>query len=295
MVERTIGWAEKFAVNPLIVTIASICTIAGFVWLVYDKAAGSQSLFSVVLFSLPLVVLVFLIYYSLQIRLENAALKDIASTFNEINRLYRESLRDAFGEGSAVTREDLLGEEEKVLRSVCQRIENIFVRVTYKNCMVTVKLLVGTEAGNPGNPHMRYVAETYVRSEEGCVRDTPKKEKYEVNTGKNTAFDAALGVKPDGVPRHFFSPDLTKEKDYSNQRNNYLEFYRSALIVPIGCSKGETGGYRAIGLLCVDTKSTHRLNSGYHLQMLLSLAGQMYDYISLMRGEYTYRIQENDI
>lgn len=282
---RVTSKAKKVASNPWFVILASISSIAAFLWYVHDQIVQYPSVLSLIYLSISLLVLLAGIFYSLKVRSENVALRDIASTFNEINHIYRDSLKDMFGGTNPVDNPaDLLAEEERVLRSICQRIENIFIRVINRNCMVTIKLLLKEQSG-------RYFAHTYVRSLENCARDKPERRKYEVGTGANTAFDKALQKCPNGIPSHFFSPDLKKEDGYFNERQHYDNLYRSTIVVPIrGVNKGKEGTneeYDLIGFLCVDTKSTHRLNNGYHLQIVSSLAGQMYNFMSLMRGKYT--------
>lgn len=277
--------AHKLAENPWFIILASLASIAGFFWYLYDRVVEHPPILSGVVFAVALLLLLVGIFYSLKIRSENFSLRDVASTFNEINHIYRDSLKDMFGGTDPIDKpEDLLAEEERVLRSVCQRVENIFIKLTNRDCMVTVKLLL-TEADG------RHFAHTYVRGLENCVRDKPGPKKYEVGTGANTGFDEALRKRPDGVPSHFYSPDLTKEEVYFNERQHYEKLYRSAIVVPIrGVNKGKEGTdeeYDMIGFLCVDSQSTHRLNAGYHLQIVSSLAGQMYNFMSLMRGKYT--------
>lgn len=119
---------------------------------------------------------------------------------------------------------------------------------------------------------------------------------FEVGTGRNTAFDESLVVRADGAPSHFFSGDLNKERDYCNERQDYGRHYKSAIVVPIRSidrdKKGTGAEFTLIGFLCIDTKSRNRLNDGYHVQILTSLAEQMYNYISLMRGRYTVNVEE---
>ncbi len=277
--------ATTIASNPWFVIIASASSIGGFFWYIHDRITEYPPVLSGIYYSLSLIILFGGVLYSLSIRTENLALRKIAATFNEINHLYRDSLKSMFGGNNPVCNtEDLLSEEEQVLRSVCQRIENIFIQVTGRECMVTLKLVIKNDNG-------KYYAHTYVRSLENCVRDKPERKKYEVGTGANTAFDHSIQKRPDGSPSHYYSPDLTKEENYSNERQHYSKLYRSSIVVPIrGVNKGKEGTdeeYDMIGYLCVDTKSTHRLNEGYHLQMMSSLAGQMYNFMSLMRGKYT--------
>jgi len=137
----------------------------------------------------------------------------------------------------------------------------------------------------------KYYAHTYVRSQELSKRDSSEKLKFVVGTGDNNGFDKTLSNRSDGLPLHFYSPDLQKESDYSNQRQHFYRHYRSTLVVPIcGENKGKEGTpdqFDRVGFLCVDTLSINRLNNGYHLYMLSALANQMYNFMSLMRGKYT--------
>ena len=179
---------------------------------------------------------------------------------------------------------DLLEKEKQVLHAICQRIENIYSRVIHRDCLVTIKLVVKEADG-------KHFAHTYVRSLDKCIRDEPTRIKYEIGSGQNTAFDTAIQKRPNGIPSHFFSANLAKEKDYCNQRQHFSNFYNSTIVVPIrGINKGRENTdneFDMVGFLCVDTRSKNRLNDGYHLQMLSSLAGQMYNFMSLMRGKYT--------
>ena len=280
--------ASNLASNPWFVIIASVSSIAGFFWYIQDQIKQNPPILSVVYLTLSIILLLAGIFYSLKIRSENATLRKIAYTFNEINHIYKTALKDMFGENEPTYNpEDLLEEEEKVLRSVCQRIENIFIQVIGRECLVTVKLLLNEKDG-------KYYAHTYVRSQEMCTRDNDGRKKYEVGTSANTAFDTALQKRSHGYPPHYFSPDLLKEKEYSNERQHYNRHYRSTIVVPImGNNKGHEGTEREfdrIGFLCIDTPSTYRLNDGYHLQMISSLADQMYNFMSLMRGKYTLRV-----
>jgi hypothetical protein len=279
------GGAKTIASSPWFIIIGSISSMGGFFWYLYDRISQSTSLLSGIYFGISLIVLLIGIFYSIKIRSENIALRQIAGSFNEINGIYRDSLKDMFGGNNPVEKpEDLLEEEKTVLRSVCQRIENIYMQLIDKECTVTLKLLVKDEEG-------RYFAHTYVRSIEKSSRDKPERRRYRVGTGANTAFDEAMFKKQiDGSPSHFYSPDLTKGH-YCNERQRFKKFYRSTIVVPIrGSNKGKEGTneeFDMIGFLCVDTNSTNRLKKGYQLQIMSSLAGQMYNFMSLMRGKYT--------
>ena len=67
----------------------------------------------------------------------------------------------------------------------------------------------------------------------------------------------------------------------------WQRYYKSAIVVPVNCTGvPEKPKRNDIGLLCVDSKSRNRLNDSYHVEIMAALAYQMYNFISLMRGEY---------
>jgi len=273
------------ASSPWFIVLSGLASIVGAIAYFYDKINGRPFFLTVSVFIFLLAVLIFGCIYSVVVRTENAALRSLTEVFYEINQIYRDKLRELFASDNPVSDpDDLLAKEEQVLRSVCQRIENIFSRVISRNCMVTIKL-VTKENG-------KCFAHSYVRSQELCVRDKPERVKFSVGTGENTAFDKALEIRSDGLPSHFHSPNLDVEMDkYSNKRTNFRKYYRSAIVVPIrGVNKGKEATpeeFDLIGFLCVDTLSVNRLNNGYHLYMLSALSSQMYNFMSMMRGKYT--------
>lgn len=275
--------------NPWFVTFAGSASIVSFIWFMYEKLSSKPYLLSGAILFLSLFFLFGGYVYSIKVRTENIALREIAGIFNQINHIYRDTLRDMFsGEQPTTDPNDLLVEERKTLLSVCQRVSYIFNRVVGHECMVTIKLL--TEENNKKYAH------TYVRSLEKSERDKPTMLKFEVGTGENTAFDEAVRPRTDDKPSHYYSSDLSKEikKGYSNQRQHFQRFYRSTIVVPIrGRNKGKEGTddeYDMVGYLCVDTKSVNRLKNDFRLQMLSSLSGQMYNFMSLMRGKYTVMV-----
>lgn len=263
-----------------------MASIAAFLWFVYDKIQQTPSILSGTVLAATVLILSSAYVYSIRVRTENIALRSISEIFFDINQIYKNKLRENFGGECPVTNpEDLLAEEKLVLSGVCQRIENIYSRVINRNCMVTVKLVT--------QENDRLYAHTYVRSQDLCDRDNPSRIKYAVQTGENTAFDEALKKRPDHRPPHFFSADLVKDEKegrYSNQRQHFERYYKSAIVVPIrGANKGKeatSSEFDLVGFLCIDTLSVNHLNSGYHLYMLSALASQMYNFISLMRGKY---------
>lgn len=274
--------------NPWFMVIAGLCSVVGFVAYLYEKIDpqfGSLAKVGAVVAFLPML---FGYFYSIRVRSENIALRSMARLFYEINEIYKSKLQESFFGSSPLTNPgDLIATEKLVLRSVCHRIENIFSSAIDRQCMVTVKLVLEKDE--------KIFAQTYVRSQELCPRDNPERTLFEVKTGQNRAFDAALMPRADGRPAHFFSADLSKlthsDSDYSNERQHYISYYKSVLVVPIQGERSAGGAKPTepdlLGYLCVDTLSTHRLNDRYHLYMLAALSHQMYNFMSLMRGRYT--------
>ena len=213
------------------------------------------------------------------------ALQDIYESISEINEIYRDTLKALFsGQDPITDAATLLEEEKNTLSAVCERIENIYSRLIKRHCMVTVKLLI--------EENQRSYAIMLTRSEKKSSRERGPRNRYEVGTGANIAFDKATMKRNGKKSSHYHSSDLSKEgNEYSNQRQNYMEFYRNVLVVPIRATNvGEEGTdheFDNIGFLCIDTNSTNRINDGYHLHMLTSLSNQMYNFMSLMRGKYT--------
>lgn len=270
------------ATNPWFVVAGGISSIIAFIWFLYDKTLTEPS----IAYTVYLIVVVLIVttgyVYSIKVRFENIALRHIAETFSNINNIYKYTLQKMFGGSSANADPiNLMTEEERALRSVCQRIENVFSRVINRDCLVTIKLVTSSNNTN--------YADTYIRSLDNCERDRPNMEKYKIDAESNSAFFKAIQQRSDGKPPHFYSGDLEKEKDYCNERQHYSRYYKSAIVVPIMGSAGVNSGDKQdlIGFLSVDTLSTNRLNNNYHLHMLSSLASQIYNFMSLMRGKYT--------
>lgn len=279
---------NRIATDPWYLVVSGLSTITSFIWFAYDENRNATpEPFSSVALVAALVLLILGYVYSAKVRAENIALRGISEEFFEINQIYRDKLRQMFCSDAPVTDPvELLAEEELALKAVCQRISNIFGRITNRKCTVTIKLVTVEDR--------KCYAHTYVRNEDLCPRDSVERIRYSVGTGDNTGFDVALARRPNGLPPHFFSPDLTvleKQQGYLNQRPHYFRYYRSTLVVPIQGLKeeGVTSQSEAdlIGFLSIDTLSINRLNSGYHLYMLSALASQMYNFMSLMRGKYT--------
>jgi hypothetical protein len=154
------GKLTRVAASPWFVVAGGVASIAGFLWLVYDKSSATPGFIPVLVLAACLVVLCSGYVYSFRVRTQNSVLRDIAKVFLIINTLYRDKLHDLFPSANPVTKpQDLVAEEERVLKAVCERIAHgIFSRVIDRPCMVTIKL-VTEDIG-------RFYAQTYVRSQD---------------------------------------------------------------------------------------------------------------------------------
>ena len=280
VVAKTIG---EIAYSKTTAVIGTIASIVSFGWVVYEQyILKSDSIAPVALLICVTLIYCVICFYSVLIRQENLIFEQIPQKIHEVNHIYRNKLREVFsGKNPIDKRSDLVDIEESVLRSVCQRIEKIFSRLVGDDCVVTIKLIT-TKNG-------QRLAETYIRSIDDCPRDDKGFSSYEIGTGENTAFDEALKIEVNNKVSHFYSPDLEKdkkEKKYNNQRSNFGEYYRSAIVVPIRCKTG-ANATDDIGFLCVDTKAINRLKPGYQVHLMASFADQMYNFMCLMRGNYS--------
>jgi len=282
--------ADSIASNPWFIILGNVCSITALVWFSYGKITDKPAFLVYTPLVFASAVLLLGIFYSLKVRNENRALHNMASIFLDINEIYRDTLKNVFS-GQTTSPEALIKEEQETLAAITQRTEQIFSRLLGRNCTVTIKLLIEHQG--------RLTAETFTRSVTKCERDNNNTNlKYEVGTGNNTSFDEAIKKRNGKNPSHYFSPDLRREKEYRNQRQDHLDFYKSVLVVPIrGINVGKEGTndeFDNIGFLCVDTESVNRLNSGYQLFVLASLSNQIYNFMSLMRGNYTvYKEQKS--
>lgn len=291
----------EVANNPwFIIAAGGSSIIALFGWL-YDKYEAGEGKVSFLKSSLDAaiafagkpgtIVLLLLLFvfslafvYSLRVRWENMALRKMSQIFYEINLLYKAELQKNFAGGNPnFDPASLLAAERRTLTAVSQRIGTIFTMAIGRPCLVSIKLVV-KDQGQP-------FAQTYVRSEDQCLRDAIAPKLFALGTGENTCYDAATAPSANGRPPHFFSPNLRGADGYCTQRQHHLRYYKSILVVPIRAAT--VGDEQAeserdlVGFLSVDTLSTNRLNNRYHLYMLAALAHQMYNFISLMRGRYT--------
>lgn len=275
--------AHKFARNDYITALSLIVSFVSFGIVMRDILSGTApKVGSIIVMGITLLFFAAINLYSLRVRGDNQNQEEVAKYFREINSIYRETLFTSFwGKTKVPSIDERLLAEKKTLKAVCQIIARIFSKLLYgKECTVTVKLL--TEEDD----RISY-ATTYVRNHESSERDVDDHGKYEVNTGRNSGLDQALKNSPAGKLSYFHSADLSKEKDYRNQRSDYLNWYKSTIVVPIRCplrrGERETQNY---GFLTIDTTTRHRLNNGHHVVMLSSLAEQMFNFMALMRGDY---------
>ncbi len=261
----------------------SIASIIGLGYIVYEMLHGVQiELYQKILYCLLLLIFFATALYSFRVRSDKQAVEKCFYQMHEINHLYRNTLCQMFSERDPISDTTVLLQNERtVLEAVCQRIAVIYSTLTRRPCVVTFKLL--TKNGN------RYFCETYVRSEMKSTRDDDHPKVFEVKTGANSAFDDSLKFVP-GRPSFYHSPDLTKDKEYRNQRPNWINYYKSTIVVPVRYADtnkvGQDGATEDVGFLAVDTLSRNRLKKGFQVQILCAFADQMFNFIQLMRGNY---------
>ena len=277
---------ENISYSPIFTIIAGLSSIISIVWLAYEKLLTDNSLYLPITYVIvSIILLTIVLIFTIKVRYENRALRQLGSIFHDVNKIYRNELREVFTGEPITSPKDLVKIEETVLKAVCQRIRNGMSELIGAKCMVTIKLITKDDAN-------KKYATTYIRSLEKSNRDRDEMAEYIIATGVNTAFDQALKLRPDRPP-HFYSPNLKKEKEYYNQRQRYEKHYRSTIVVPIRCKiDNDAPSTDDIGFLCIDTKSINRLNGGYHVNLMSAFSAQMYNYMSLMRG--SYKVGSND-
>jgi hypothetical protein len=275
--------AERFISNPWFTVVLALISLSVTIWGVISPNTASHPVF----FSTIIFVGIFLIVvigYSLNVQLENKVFHSLSQTFYDITIRYRGQFQKLTNDKNPTIDPSKIPEIQKdLLTYACERIQIIFTSLINRQCTVTIKVIKNERERE------KYFAETYVRSPRSKRDD--KLLRGEVGTGGNTSFDEALRGRLDESPLHFFSADLTKLKNYKNERHNFVRYYRSTLIVPISVSSESekniaVNDCNLFGFLCVDTKSVNRLNEEYHLLMLASLAYQMFNFMSRMKAIY---------
>lgn len=288
---------HDIAASVYLAAAGAIASVVAFGWFIYDKFSPTpwSDLAELVILLLVGVVVIGFGLYSVRVRQENNALRRAIDTIHKINHDYRDVLSKVFGGKQPITDPEarIVELERATLQAVCQSTAKIFNSFTHADCMVTVKLIDKDGDG-------RLSCGTYARSQSNCERDRVEPSSFAINAGQNTAFDEAIRFSP-GRISHFHSYDLTdlqKTDDYRNQRPNWERYYKSAIVVPIRYLNPQRAGMPDasddIGFLCVDTKSTYRLNDEHHLHLLAALADQMYNFMSLMRGKYQASLPEKN-
>lgn len=297
--DQKIAWLHKVTEarwTPHILALMSpLALVVSVLWAVLSGNLDILSLHDWVLFFIFFIFIILLgssviVFMGIRVWQANRAFKDLMETLHKINHSYRDTLCEIFHEKLSKDfssddeyRTYIKDKERNIIETVCQKIAAFYTAVTHRPCVVTVKLIVREEDG-------KSYCSTYVRSERDSIRDKPNILKYELLTGRNTAFDTALVYRQENISR-FYSANLEKDnKEYRNERDNYLFYYISSIVVPIRYYNSEKIGKPNcnddIGFLCVDTKSIYRLNDQWHVALLASFADQMYNFFSLTRGKY---------
>jgi len=281
---------------PLFAALVNFATIFGFVYLIIDIFRKTEiSSISWLFFAFILLLLVFMSvsFYTVNIRWKLSKYNHIPYHLHRINHIYRNSLSRLYGISSEKTTDSTLLEEQKTtLTKACDHISHIFRLLTGSECQVTIKLL--DEESDEYGKSIPY-CQTFTRNGGHNERDEPNPLKYVVKNLRNTAFETAL-VFRGSEPSHFWSADLTEEKDYFNDRKDFIKFYKSVIVVPVRFVVSVKGSEHPVtddvGFISVDTKETYRLNEDSHVQLLASFADQVYNYLSILRGKYQINQQK---
>ena len=279
---KSMSVVHQIAGSPVTVLVGTITSVLSLAWVTAAFLSETSMVLSVIVMILSFGIFFSLSAYSIRVRNMNFGLKAIAGHIHRINHIYRDVLYECFAGVDPVTNEDdLLQQEMKTIRSVCQRIQNMFSQLLFRECLVTVKLITKDDDG-------KSYCTTYERSQEKCERDNSCVQAYDVGTQINTAFDKALEMRHDNACSRFYGADLLSDASYNNQRPHWEKFYRSAIVVPIRNPSISLKSQDAddLGFLCVDTMSRNRLNDTYHVDMLAAFGDQMFNFFSLMRGTY---------
>ena len=86
----------NLASNPWFAMAAGLASIVGFVAYLYERVDPSFTYVGKAALSIALPVLFFAYYYSIRVRSENVALRDMAKYFYQINEIYKNRLRSSF-------------------------------------------------------------------------------------------------------------------------------------------------------------------------------------------------------
>ena len=208
------------------------------------------------------------------------ALRRMCYTRHEISHVYR----DEHGKQNlSLSRRDSAAEskarhgfrERDTIGIVNQKIANMFREVLRVACTVETYLCT------PGPETCIVVA----RSERGNQRD--KYDDFVFTVEKNTAFAEARKERSD-TTSHFLCGDLvslSRNGEYKDERE-WHRIYQSRLVIPIRYRDQE------LGFLSLDTKSRHRINHTDHVEILASLADDMYVFLHASRLKLAAELRE---
>jgi hypothetical protein len=272
---------------------ALILTITACLAIIFAAVFPDRTLLIWILGFLAVGILGLLNLYSLFVRNHNLAFKKSWRYIGEINGLYKKSFDKIFirtpdekaNEISTKMQADIASIQRDTVSAVLVRIAELFSVVIDRQCVATIKLITAGEKQN-------YFAESYARSVPMNFRDDSGVTLFEISAKSNIGFYTALTQYSDFGVSYFYSPNLLVDPpNYTNGRENFERFYRSTIIVAIAPPKGTrsaTFPFDALGFLCIDTASTHRLNDAYHLDLLGGFADQMYNYLCVLGDVYSW-------
>ena len=276
--------AKNLSLSIALTHIAQVTTVAAFLYAVYKGSVEpGENYFSTTLAVFSGVFIIgglFAIFISVAVRRDNESLKKIGKYLHEISHEIRDTVHRVSADNYE---ENILEDELKCSTFVCQQLSKLFSRLIKREVTVSIKLI---EAGGQS-----LYATTYCRSDQGSIRDKGSFEnlRLHLNDGRNTALDHALLRTTSHKISHFYAADLKKmyeSGDFQNERQNWQDCYRSAIVVPIRSHnfRGDITG-EDLGFLSIDTETPNRLERDFHVDVVASVADQLY---SLM---YTLRVE----
>ncbi len=202
---------------------------------------------------------------------------------------------------TTITREYLIN----MLEKLC----NIYKAYTGKDMNACIKL-IGKENEDINFDKIdkeNATVYTFVRSKNISKQREDASDNQAVLISKNTDFSYIISP-PDFYKKqyfyeqdiHLFDEELKKhQQKYENTTENYWDFYRAAIVVPIRIAHShlhftaptDPFDYHIVGFLCIDTKSTHAFIPEYEEQFI-QIAKSFAAIIYVIMNKYNFYLQK---
>jgi len=298
------GKIRSAATNPWFALVCGVATIAGLILTlalaVWPEALRAERLGPQIVPFVPYlqalagvaavlvcIFLTFVVYHWAQAQ---NAIKITFEKRHEISHVYRNQYAAQVLRLSVATTtrgiEHHAGMEVDAISTVTQKIALMYRELLGAPCMAEVFLCDWVKNVE--------VCRVVARSENGTARDRNGDQDFTIRQDLNTAFVDARKTHPSGGTSHFLSGDLQKLADagnYHDERKNWRHLYQSRLVVPIRYQRGN----QEIGFLSVDTRSRNRLNHTFHVELLASLADDMYMFLHVTRATMLAELHASEL